>query len=224
MFTAKKLKKLAKKLGADLCGLAPADRFTDAPRGFHPRDIFPEVKTVFVLAIRFPSTALLATSAVPYTSACDIVLHQVLGLCVNLTHALEKFGIRAVPVPSEPYEFWDEENKRGMGILSLRHAAYLAGLGVLGKNTLLITPQYGNMVTLGALLLDRELAPDRPLTYCVCAENCGVCIQSCPAQALGGVSVNQMACRAHSQYITKKGYSLYTCSVCRTICPYKNGL
>jgi epoxyqueuosine reductase len=95
---------------------------------------------------------------------------------------------------------------------------------MLGKNTLLVNPQYGNMLTLGALLLDRELAPDKPAEYAVCAESCSLCIKNCPAQALNGISVNQKACRAHSQQITKKGYSLYTCSLCRTICPHKNGL
>lgn len=52
---------------------------------------------------------------------------------------LEKQGIGAVPIPSsDPYEHWEPERLHGRAILSLRHAGYLAGLGVLGKNTLLI--------------------------------------------------------------------------------------
>lgn len=36
------------KLGADICKIAAVDRFKDAPKGFHPRDIYPECQSVVV--------------------------------------------------------------------------------------------------------------------------------------------------------------------------------
>ena len=38
--TAGEIKSIAFDLGADLCGIAPVDRFSSAPKGFHPIDIY----------------------------------------------------------------------------------------------------------------------------------------------------------------------------------------
>ncbi|WP_088186575.1 hypothetical protein [Desulfosporosinus sp. FKA] len=49
---------------------------------------------------------------------------------------VEKVGGKAIPIPADgPYNYWDEENHRGMGDLSHKHAAQAAGLGILGKNS-----------------------------------------------------------------------------------------
>ncbi len=42
------VKQKAMKLGADICKIAAVDRFKDAPKGFHPRDIYPECQSVVV--------------------------------------------------------------------------------------------------------------------------------------------------------------------------------
>ena len=39
--SADDVKTAAVKLGADLCGIASVDRFTEAPKGFHPQDVLP---------------------------------------------------------------------------------------------------------------------------------------------------------------------------------------
>jgi epoxyqueuosine reductase len=74
---------------------------------------------------------------------------------------LEGLGVMNVPVPSDdPSEYWEPDRSYARGILSLRHAGHLAGLGILGKNTLLINQKFGNMIQLGALLLSEELEGD----------------------------------------------------------------
>jgi hypothetical protein len=42
----------------------------------------------------------------------------------------------------EPYEYWDDKIPEGKGIISLRHAGELAGVGKIGKNNLLINTTY----------------------------------------------------------------------------------
>ena len=45
---------------------------------------------------------------------------------------MEQAGASTNPIPcDEPYEFWDDEKKHGRGILSLKHAGVLAGLGTI---------------------------------------------------------------------------------------------
>lgn len=63
-----------------------------------------------------------------------------------------------------PYFHWDEGTHYAAGDLSHKHAAVVAGLGVLGKNTLLITPQFGNRVNLVSIVTDLEIEPDAVLT------------------------------------------------------------
>ena len=39
----------------------------------------------------------------------------------------------------------------------MKHTAVLCGIGALGKNTLLLNPQYGNELTIGVILTDLNL-------------------------------------------------------------------
>jgi epoxyqueuosine reductase len=50
--------------------------------------------------------------------------------------------------------------RKKTGLISLKYAAYQAGLGIIGENTPLITPKYGNMVWLGAISTSAEFEPD----------------------------------------------------------------
>jgi hypothetical protein len=50
MLDAKNIKSIVHKQGADLCGIAPAHRFIQAPEGFHPTDIYEKCKSVIVFA------------------------------------------------------------------------------------------------------------------------------------------------------------------------------
>lgn len=225
MITKKSVKRLALELGADLCGIAPLDRFNKAPKGFHPCDIFPLTKSVAVLAKCLPEGVFYATSPVPYTTANDTIIHEIIRITCELCTRLERSAnVIAVPIPSEPYEYWDEEKQEGKGILSLKHAGYLAGLGVLGKNTLLTNIIFGNRIILGAVLLNVELEGDPIADYQFCSENCRLCINGCPAHAITEESVNQKLCRSKSGRTTKKGYFLYICNECRQVCPNRFGL
>jgi len=129
-----------------------------------------------------------------------------------------------VPVPSaDPYDYWDEERRHGRGILSLKHAGRLAGLGVLGRNTLLINEKYGNMIWLGAVLLSAELEADPPADYEACPEECSLCLDSCPQGALDGVTIDQKLCRQRSIASTPGGGWTLSCNICRRICPRRLG-
>lgn len=212
-------------LGADLCGIASSKRFLATPEGFRPTAIYRKCQSVVVFAKRIPSEPIFAESCVPYTYVSNIVLQEVDRLGVRIALGLEKSGIKSVPIPSDdPYEYWEPERSYGRAILSMRHAGYLAGLGKLGKNTLLINKDYGNMIQVGAALLDVELDEDPLADYESCLPNCKLCIESCPNQALDGTTVNQKLCRPISNYQNEKGYYLKKCSICRKVCPNALGL
>ncbi|EKQ53328.1 MAG: hypothetical protein B655_1295 [Methanobacterium sp. Maddingley MBC34] len=220
-----KIKSMAKDFGADLCGIASVKRFNDTPHGFNPLNIYSKCKSVIVFAKRVPAGSLSANSCVPYTHANNVATQEVDRIGFDLCQILEDSRIEAIPIPSDdPSEYWEEENQYAQGILSLRHAGYLAGLGVLGKNTLLINEKYGNMIQIGAVLVNLELESDPIATYTACLKECGLCIDSCPQKALDGLTVSQKLCRPLSNFVTQRGHVLKKCNLCRSICPNALGL
>jgi Uncharacterized Fe-S protein len=220
-----KIKAMAKELGADLCGIASAGKFKDSPHGFNPLDIYSKSKSVIVFAKRVPAEVLSAENCIPYTHVSEVIVGEVDRLGVKLCLKLEDLGIGAVPIPSDdPSGYWEAENKYARGILSLRHAGYLAGLGVLGRNTLLINKRFGNMIQIGAVLADIQLKSDPIANYSICPDKCNLCIDSCPQKALDGVTVNQKLCRVLSNFVTEREYVLKKCHSCRSVCPHVFGI
>jgi epoxyqueuosine reductase QueG len=217
------LKTEMKRLGADLCGIASVNRFNNCPAGFHPKDIYKETKSIVSFAKRIPDSIVLSNSPVPYTSINEFVLNELIQIGYNTAIYLQNNGITALPIPSEPYEYWNEEIKEGKGILSLKYAGYLSGLGIIGKNQLLTNIEYGNRINLGALLLNIELEEDAIDTRSFCKPECNLCITNCPGRAIKANYVEQKLCRDKSGKTNKKGYFLYICNTCRVICPYSKG-
>lgn len=75
----------------------------------------------------------------------------------------------------------------GRNGIFLKDAAVLAGLGVLGRNNLLITPRYGPRVRIRALLLNRPLESTGALgSFAPCDACDGPCMQACPQKAFQG--------------------------------------
>ncbi|MEJ2544516.1 MAG: hypothetical protein P8Y99_10655 [Calditrichaceae bacterium] len=222
---SEEIKNIVLQHGADICGIAPIERFSDAPKGFSPKDIFDKCKSVIVYAKAMPSGSNFAQNSVPYTYTNKIMTQEVDKLTFKLSIELQKMNLYVVPIPSDdPYEYWLDKEQYGRAILSLRHAGYLAGLGVLGKNTLLINDQFGNMIQLGALLTDISLDGDPIATYEGCLSDCTICLDDCPVNALDAETVNQKLCRSLSNFRTKKGYILKKCNICRIHCPSCQGI
>jgi epoxyqueuosine reductase len=223
--TVHEIKSTAFDHGADLCGIAPVDRFSSAPKGFHPIDIYGDCQSVLVFAKRLPAGSLFASSCIPYTYINRLITEEVDALTLMLSRKLEALGAKNAPVPSDdPSEYWEADRSYARGVLSLRHAGHLAGLGVLGKSTLLINDRLGNMIQLGALLLNEKLEGDPIATYKACKDDCQLCIQSCPQSALDGITVNQQACRPVSNYKNERGFILKKCWECRRVCPNHSGI
>jgi epoxyqueuosine reductase len=101
-------------------------------------------------------------------------------------------------------------------IFSYKHAAELAGLGTIGRHSLLITSQYGPRVRLACLLTDAplEATPASKKEFCI---NCDACIRACPVKAFQvpkadqAYAMDKFACRNYRQA------GLY-CSVCMKVC------
>ena len=207
------------ELGADLCGIASIDRFTEAPEGYHPLDVLPTCKSVIAFAVRFVSGTLGCKTAVPYTIVRNILSDKLNKIAVQFCIDMEKEGVLAVPTSTLGSEL-DEKTGRHRSIVSAKHAAQAAGLGTIGRHSLLITPEYGSMVWLNLILTEMELEPD-PLKERIC-NDCNLCVEICPVNALKSMEVDQNACWNHAFGEVKQDWRI-SCHRCRDICPYLFG-
>jgi epoxyqueuosine reductase QueG len=224
MTNEEQIKRIILNQGADLCGIANIDRFANTPVGFHPTDIYKECQSVIVFAKRLPRGLAYVNPRIVYNHVNNLVKNEVDTLTYEASVVIEQLGCIAVPLPCDaPYDYWEKDNLTGKGLLSMRHAAVLAGLGSLGKNTLFINKRYGNFLTLGAILTDLVLKSD-PLSEELCIENCRLCLDNCPTKSLNGKSVNQKLCRPHAYSTNERGFEIVNCNKCRTVCPRKFGI
>jgi epoxyqueuosine reductase QueG len=219
---SKLIKEQVYSFGAEVCGIANIDRFKNAPKGFNPCDIFPAAKSVIVFGKRFLKGVYDATTNVPYTFVRNKLVERLDDISINLSYLIEENGYKAVPIPSaDPYEYWDSNMKHGRGIISLKHAGELAGIGSIGKNTLLINETYGNQLWLGGVLTDALLEQDT-FAKKLCLDNCRICIDACPQSALNEITIEQINCRKISTFSTDGGGWILSCNICRKVCPFSN--
>ncbi len=210
--------------GADVCGVANIERFADAPEGFSPKDIYGECKSVIVFGKSLSKGLMKVDSRLIYGHFNSFICSEVDRIALEGARFIEKcFDAMAIPLPCDaPYEYWEQETMTGKGLISMRHAAVQSGLGQLGKNGLLLNPQYGNLLIIGAILTDMDLESDE---FCadICIAGCRKCMDSCPVQAIADGMVNQSLCRPNAFGKNARGFGTVDCNRCRVVCPRKFG-
>ncbi len=122
---------------------------------------------------------------------------------------------------------------------SLRHVAFVAGLGTFGISGGLITVR-GIAHRLGSVVTEAVIAPtprpygDDPFAWCLRSSRgtCGACIARCPVGSVGATvrDRNKEACARHGRRIRERGNELYGwegrygCGMCQTgvPCEFRN--
>ena len=221
MITREKVKEIMFSLGADLCGIASIDRFGDAPKGYHPLDVLPTCESVISFGCRFPIGTLICKSAIPYTRVRNSITPKMDAIALDFCIEMEKNQIVCVPIPTNEDQ-WDKNTGIFRSIVSQKHAAQAAGLGTIGRHSLLITPEFGSMVWLGTVLCEQGFEPDE-MKEPLC-NNCNLCVEICPVNALEKWEIKQQSCWefAFGDNEEEKVWEI-SCHKCRDICPYNLG-
>ncbi|MDR2737066.1 MAG: hypothetical protein LBB49_05825 [Gracilibacteraceae bacterium] len=204
--------------GASVVGIAASKDFGLAPEGFKPIDALKGCLSVVVLGASFPQEALLKTP-VEYTDLRKAMIEKINGIAKNVEKRVKDKGYKARAIGGFGGKYVDGKM---FGAISLKHAAELAGLGVINRNYLLTNPEYGNLLWLSAVLTDADLLPDKKAQYIVC-DNCNKCVETCPSKALDDpASFGKKEC-AGTSFKMANGKLEVACFLCRKVCPHRFG-
>jgi len=104
-----------------------------------------------------------------------------------------------------------------------------AGLGWQGKNTNILTRDYGSWLFLGEIVLNKGLIYDEPLgDYC---GSCTACIDACPTAALTPYKLDARKCISYltiemwdkpipDELASKTENWVFGCDICQDVCPW----
>jgi ferredoxin len=200
--TAARVKARARELGADLVGVASAqtlNAFPPDPRWPQtPERISPYVKSVITIVQHIPVGAFRCRTNTPVQYMDMLVLRKMDKVAYRLAEELERAGHPSFVVPAQETE-WTLK-RASYGRLSTRHLGVESGLGTLGLEVNILTPEYGPRVYLTGILTELELDADAPMTEQVCiGESCSRCLHSCPGDAVLHFGIDKRACAEHAQ-------------------------
>src|SRR6202163_871860 len=200
--TAETVKRRARALGADLVGIADAailNAFPPDPLWPQtPERISPYVKSVIVLVQHIPAGAFRCKSNVPVQYMDMLVLRKMDKVAFRIAEELEAAGHPTFVVPAQETE-WSYK-RASYGRLSTRHLGVEAGLGTLGLEVNILTPEFGPRVYLTGILTELELEPNERITEQVCiGESCSRCLHSCPPNAVLHWGIDKRACATEAQ-------------------------
>jgi epoxyqueuosine reductase len=246
--TASAIKQQARSLGFDACGIAPAADHPElrffkewlargyagemtylhrtADRRADVRHVLPSAQTVIV-------TATVYNTDRPYSTECADATraqvaryawgddyHEVIGARLE---SLLAWMRDASPTPFDARAYVDT------GPVQERVYAQHAGLGWIGKNTCVISPELGSWIFLAEIICSLPLDVDAPSM-----DQCGTCMlchDACPTDALAAPGVlDSTRCISYltielrgdipSAQLAGVGSHVYGCDICQEVCPW----
>jgi epoxyqueuosine reductase len=244
MFDLTQIKMLAHEVGFDLCGVAQYRKFEEdrafleewvecgyaSSLDYLKRNIecradaerlVEGAKSVIVCAVSYknsvsegyPADHRAKVASYACTSDYHTTIKQMLfDLCKRLKEIDADFSARCF-VDSAP-------------IFEKRYAVE-AGLGWIGRQSLLVTPDYGSFVLLGEIVMTAECGEyDKPLEAVGCGE-CRRCVEACPNGAVKERHIDTSRCiscatierQSEGEKCNLNGW-IFGCDECQTVCPY----
>jgi epoxyqueuosine reductase len=239
--TQRELERIARELGIDVVGAAPAEPYAETERHIlerrarglfarmrftmaqpevscHPETLLPGARTVVSAALSY-----YAPAPSPRSDEGSLPRYTWRDHYADLRAKLEELGRRI----GGSYRVLVDENQHVD-----REGAARAGVGFYGKNTVLITRRFGSWVVLGTVITDVEIEASAPLD--LDCGSCTRCIDACPTGALDEPGVlDSTRCLSYwtqapgaipEAYRAELGNQVYGCDICQDVCPWNRGV
>jgi epoxyqueuosine reductase len=189
-----------------------------------PAKLLPGAKSVIVVALSYkPAQQKTAAKTAPMGQVAQFAQYDDYHPFIKkLLRQLADF-IASTTCPSMQFKICVDSSP-----LLERALAVRAGLGVIGKNRMLVNPRLGPQIFLGEIVTNIELEPDKPLKDS--CPGCGKCVAACPTGALkSDGSFDATKCISYltieantdvpAELAPKIGNHLFGCAECLLACP-----
>lgn len=174
----------------------------------------------------------------------EVINNELQNISMHASILLEDHGYRSLYLPttygmtlSWPGNYiWDfPKMKSAGGPFSHRHAGVAAGLGMIGRNNLFLSPEYGPRVRLVSVITEAELVYDPQMEQQIClGDKCNKCVKACPSGAFSATetltydvgNARQVVCKMDKEkcrgYYKDSTFGAQCGRECITACPLSN--
>ncbi|MDD5483394.1 MAG: hypothetical protein PHP98_07065 [Kiritimatiellae bacterium] len=182
------VKRKALEYGADAAGIAPVERFKNAPLRMSPQGLLPSAQCVVVAGIHHLDAAVELDGE---PSPQDLGPYHTQGtqnaklddISFRLGRFLEEKGFQALPIAAS--NIWRYHAYKDLKVnfapdLVHRYAAVAAGLGEIGWSGLLLHPEFGPRIRVVSVVTSAPLAPSPMYAGKALCDRCMECVKHCP--------------------------------------------
>ncbi|MDP6685353.1 MAG: hypothetical protein QGI05_00195 [Candidatus Omnitrophota bacterium] len=215
----KELKGIAGSLGSALFGVAEVG---SVKKEFYFSDaILKDLDYAISIAYRLSDPIIEDIIDVPtklyyhHYRQVNVALDQI---SLAISNVLQGKGYRALPLPASQIINWKKQRAH----LSHTKIAELAGIGFVGRNNLLVNPEFGSRIRTVTILTNAPLGKDEPLKIDCGA--CRSCINACPAKAIKETKegFDRVKCYEKLKEFRDKNFvGQYICGICVKSCKGK---
>ncbi|NLO06829.1 MAG: hypothetical protein GX131_13475 [candidate division WS1 bacterium] len=212
------MKQFAREHGADLIGVAPAERFRDLPARENPLSIFPEMTNAIVIGRRITRGTLRGMEEGTNLALYDnfgyswLDMQFVASSTFETTEWLEDNGWEAVPI----FPFPPEAYPQGIAVREgapapnvypdMDKMAVAAGIAEMSYVRIALTPEFGHRQRWQMILTDAPLEADPLLEADLCGM-CFRCVEICPLGAISTDAEETMSIAGRDYTVAKVDYS-----------------
>jgi len=252
--TIDQIRKIAEDEQIPAWGIGPASKMAGEAPGHQPGDFLPGAQSLLCFGIPVPRSVYEMPACGLETAwrSQNLYYRRLDTLSIRIAALLEDNGARAVPTYGcMPLDV----NQKGVvvGYLNQIRMGEVTGIGVIGKNGLLLNARFGSRLMLGGVLTTGALPEMRSPEVAEpgCPPGCRICADACPVQAImpEKKQVKIMRCLSYTartplmskpwffvlsklnppaaaRYMSLRSldeHTFHVCSRCVAVCPYGAG-
>lgn len=244
-----KILKVLESEGIPVFGIAPASLMENEEIGHRPSDILSNAKTIICYGIQIPNSIyqLNKNRIEMIWRAQNLLYRKLEDISLKISNIIENEGFKAIPtIGCIPLTI--NKKREIIGYINQIKMAVSVGMGVIGKNGMLLNQLYGPRLMLGGVITSAEL---KETCYPKninkeCPEKCTICIDNCPVKAIKKNKIEIMKCLNYTarivnfskikygllliikkekaiRYLNTRAFdehTLHICSECVSKCPY----